>query len=150
MIKFNNKLYILFMSLFLVLVSCDPTGGVSTQSSVPSSSSLDFVNIGVTGFWILSPSSCGSPCRKDFYFRVEKSDSYRIYSTGNSDTFGAIYEYENNEYNYLRGDFDSGSGKNFSISVSLYSSRFYRLSVSVSGGIKELSNGYRHVYVWLN
>jgi hypothetical protein len=69
-------------------------------------------------------------------------------STGNSNTFAAIYEYKNNEYNFLRSDFDSGSGKNFSISVSLYSSGFYRLSVSVSGGIKELSNGYRHVYVF--
>jgi hypothetical protein len=69
-------------------------------------------------------------------------------STGNSNTFAAIYEYKNNEYNFLRSDFDSGSGKKFSISVSLYSSRFYRLSVSVSGEIKELSNGYRHVYVF--
>ena len=58
-----------------------------------------------------------------YFFEVNTTGSYTFYTTGDSDTFGEIYEFpipDGTTANRLAVDTDSGEGNNFSITYTLY------------------------------
>ena len=76
-----------------------------------------------------------------YSFTPTASDNYSIFTTGNTDTYGRLYD---SSLNLLTSDDDSGEQLNFSISRQLEAGKTYYIRVS---GLRDLDEGFYFIRV---
>ena len=135
--KKTKRLLMMIMSLVLVLTMAQVTAFARySVSSVEESEVTDITQLVLNKQYEVSLSpEAGKPEGTKWYkFTPEITDNYYFSSTGECDTYGTLYQFDNGTYNKVASNDDSATSRNFCLTAKLEAGTTYYYCVSLYDG----------------